>query len=179
MGLKEAGDHPRIRGEKVWLRWRAWFIWGSSPHTRGKVIAEGGHLIGAGIIPAYAGKSEAIAAIKDQWRDHPRIRGEKPAFLAKENAERGSSPHTRGKVGPDLDVNGFDGIIPAYAGKSCKLVLSRDKILGSSPHTRGKVIPPQFIACGTGIIPAYAGKSGSCSCTDPGAWDHPRIRGEK
>ena len=46
-------------------------------------------------------------------------------------------------------------------------------------HTRGKEIPPGGGHVRGGITPAYAGKRTGARRWPPGAWDHPRIRGEK
>ena len=53
-------------------------------------------------------------------------------------------------------------ITPAYAGKSCLLLVHLIYEKGSPPPMRGKA-PFRFVvvACG-GITPAYAGKSWEC-----------------
>ena len=73
---------------------------------------------GAGITPAYAGKSFVQAPAENDGQDHPRVCGEKLLVLPVVLLNRGSPPRMRGKG----DVVGrFEiaaGITPAYAGKS-------------------------------------------------------------
>ena len=70
-------DHPRIRGEKIWLSAPPMPSIGSPPHTRGKVDHLGVLQVAQGITPAYAGKSCPPSIPSACARDHPRIRGEK------------------------------------------------------------------------------------------------------
>ena len=72
-----AGDHPRIRGEKLLTNLHILTRKGSPPHTRGKAQWYVALQWSEGITPAYAGKRTTPATIKMQARDHPRIRGEK------------------------------------------------------------------------------------------------------
>ena len=91
-----------------------------------------------GIIPAYAGSTlrflpyltvtpgssphtrgarRATSSLAPRWRDHPRIRGE----------HYDTTSH----------ANGYNGIIPAYAGSTMVNGSLKYKGEGSSPHTRG------------------------------------------
>ena len=154
---------------------------------------------GAGITPAYAGKSQIpCRRCSNRW-DHPRIRGEKFAFNPRTTCRSGSPPHTRGKAVSEGDGHIALGITPAYAGKRsapcCATSIARDhprirgekatlrhqsdEDLGSPPHTRGKEGTDGFLGQKTGITPAYAGKSAAASPPAPRWRDHPRIRGEK
>ena len=67
----EKFDNPKIDNSQL----------GSPPHGRGK----GGKVIfnqlPRGITPAWAGKSSVISAIKQKFKDHPRMGGEKPKVL--------------------------------------------------------------------------------------------------
>ena len=58
--MRTKWDHPRTRGEKVWLDFVAPLMAGSPPHTRGKAwpISRAG--VAPGITPAHAGKSERL-----------------------------------------------------------------------------------------------------------------------
>ena len=51
--------------------------------------------------------------------------------------------------------------------------------MGSPPRMRGKVGGLADDDAVGGITPAYAGKSGKALWNPPGAWDHPRVCGEK
>ena len=133
-----AGSSPHTRGTRRPrpLRWTA--PW-DHPRIRGEHgSAELGHRVLHGIIPAYAGNTEARATCPTK--------------------ESGSSPHTRGTPSaasarppplPDHPrIRGEHhaasqllvlsvGIIPAYAGNTETLFGESADTIGSSPHTRG------------------------------------------
>ena len=110
----------------------------------------------------------------------------------------GSSPHTRGALGGHLGCDGVPGIIPAYAGSTCRRwsgswrrwdhprirgehpspASRAARCGGSSPHTRGALAYGRGVALQRGIIPAYAGSTGWSPRRGSPARDHPRIRGE-
>ena len=69
-------DHPRIRGEHVYVAVSSSPNEGSSPHTRGAQLALLPTGARAGIIPAYAGSTAPIVRDANICADHPRIRGE-------------------------------------------------------------------------------------------------------
>ena len=70
-------DHPRICGEKAADRCGPRRVSGSPPHMRGKAASVHFCCAGAGITPAYAGKSASNVSLMSWSRDHPRICGEK------------------------------------------------------------------------------------------------------
>ena len=90
---------------------------GSSPHTRGKLIAVIQVDVQRRITPAYAGKSPRHTSCHAITRDHPRIRGEKPWVQIVRYMRIGSPPHTRGKAIPKTTAATTARITPAYAGK--------------------------------------------------------------
>ena len=110
-------DHPRIRGEKPPVNLARPFQTGSPPHTRGKVPPAASPAGGAGITPAYAGKSAGKSYGTALYRDHPRIRGEKATLRHQSDEDLGSPPHTRGKGLHPQGPAQLRGITPAYAGK--------------------------------------------------------------
>ena len=69
-------DHPRIRGEHVFMSWVSAPALGSSPHTRGARRWRCAGVRARGIIPAYAGSTLNVKFPRGWCRDHPRIRGE-------------------------------------------------------------------------------------------------------
>ena len=193
-----AKDHPRIRGEHQVGVDLLEILPGSSPHTRGALDRIRRHLHDIGIIPAYAGSTRLACAHEQLRRDHPRIRGEHHRGASICTSASGSSPHTRGAQFPGGGGEGDLGIIPAYAGSTCRGATaggstrdhprirgehkcgSREKTAnpGSSPHTRG-ARADRFDGDGLcRIIPAYAGSTfrGVFGCAQ--VEDHPRIRGE-
>ena len=146
---------------------------------RGKVGAVVQLRAGAGITPAYAGKSLRARNRRFAQKDHPRICGEK---------RRAS-----------MVANCIDRITPAYAGKSIsapeKPCAVRDHpricgeklvcttwlmlIMGSPPRMRGKGRTRDPGTPPTGITPAYAGKSQPRTAPAHRLQDHPRVCGEK
>ena len=153
---------------------------GSSPLARGKArllyALENAH----GIIPACAGKSLNVKISCSAEKDHPRLRGEKPATKEYEDRVKGSSPLARGKVFLYLLQQIARRIIPACAGKSQSILKKFSRIkdhprlrgekylffnfgydfFGSSPLARGKGSQGPGFPHPSGIIPACAGKSG-------------------
>ena len=69
-------DHPRIRGEHDIPFQIHPNQHGSSPHTRGALLAPSGRGRLRRIIPAYAGSTDAGSQAGTETGDHPRIRGE-------------------------------------------------------------------------------------------------------
>ena len=192
------GDHPRSRGENVGERRPAGGGGGSSPLTRGKRLSGKHRQPSTGIIPAHAGKTTRTPLSPLAWWDHPRSRGENTVCVPLGAFCGGSSPLTRGKrLSRDLGDHGR-GIIPAHAGKTCRLTVwpparrdhprSRGENFGvsiatitargSSPLTRGKHRLVRAALLGDGIIPAHAGKTRHMPIIFPMTRDHPRSRGE-
>ena len=111
-------DHPRLCGEKRREETPHIVERGSPPPMRGKAPAENVNKVADRITPAYAGKSDGAYIISDFMRDHPRLYGEKSMGFPPNNASPGSPPPMRGKVKLQTKAARFDGITPAYAGKS-------------------------------------------------------------
>ena len=151
-----------------------------------------------GLIPAHAGKTLRSRRAGRRSRAHPRSRGENDGPRYEGRARRGSSPLTRGKRDEAFFDGGFEGLIPAHAGKTgaslaisagtrahprsrgenrwCQPQDAGDR--GSSPLTRGKQgsRPPDLQA--NGLIPAHAGKTLCAVNAMPWRRAHPRSRGE-
>ena len=89
-------DHPRIRGEHADGDGDQLHAVGSSPHTRGALIADGVLTRMSRIIPAYAGSTPDAERHDPKGKDHPRIRGEHSVSACGLDDGYGSSPHTRG-----------------------------------------------------------------------------------
>ncbi len=118
LGRRQAGDHPRIRGEHTGDITANDFVAGSSPHTRGARLRTPPRPRPRRIIPAYAGSTSASTRSVGMSRDHPRIRGEHWMGWMPGAALLGSSPHTRGAHGVHRESEDRGGIIPAYAGST-------------------------------------------------------------
>ena len=111
-----AGDHPRTRGVYVVSVCERPSVAGSSPHTRGLLLASLVCLDCGGIIPAHAGFTAGILYVRDRRKDHPRTRGVYPSGSVGAGQAAGSSPHTRGLLVPLLPREAGPRIIPAHAG---------------------------------------------------------------
>ena len=171
-------DHPRIRGEharpeRARRHWR-----GSSPHTRGALVAEIGDAADRRIIPAYAGSTRAELYEVSVVADHPRIRGEHSDRGYPGCGGCGSSPHTRGARAAHLRADRCVSDHPRIRGEHHREGSGINMDLGSSPHTRGAPVGAGRALAPGGIIPAYAGSTGGVSLRVAFLSDHPRIRGE-
>ena len=194
----EGRDHPRVCGEhSLRCDFRNPRL-GSSPRMRG---APGEHirdLVRQGIIPAYAGSTDAPREPRQLGEDHPRVCGEHSLRCDFRNPRLGSSPRMRGAHNERDDVELGVGIIPAYAGSTRRQLVftyphrdhprvcgehapaSTRRLVarGSSPRMRGAHTTGADNSFSDGIIPAYAGSTSerpSCRCR---TWDHPRVCGE-
>ena len=190
--------HPRSRGENAHDSHMNIARLGSSPLTRGKRnpgVAGGPR---DRLIPAHAGKTASGAATRRHGWAHPHSRGENHSFREGNTRTQGSSPLTRGKLGPVLQEGLLERLIPAHAGKTGPTCLeswlpkahprsrgensisrrSRARMRGSSPLTRGKHV--QFCASivSLRLIPAHAGKTCQSRLRRVGSTAHPCSRGE-
>ena len=151
-----------------------------------------------GIIPAYAGNTEAHRAGEFDDLDHPRVCGEHSFRRNYRCCAAGSSPRMRGTLPEGHVVKQAVRIIPAYAGNTYAhlfaLSCHRDHprvcgehdagnplvrgTRGSSPRMRGTLsaYPPRSSL--SGIIPAYAGNTLIIRCISMLSRDHPRVCGE-
>ena len=75
---------------------------------------------GAGIIPAYAGSTPSRRQGSCMCKDHPRVCGEHMKFMTSSYCSWGSSPRMRGARALLDGTVEVDGIIPAYAGSTCR-----------------------------------------------------------
>ena len=113
-------DHPRVCGEHFSLLSSRMARKGSSPRMRG---ARGNRLylpLRHRIIPAYAGSTLSSCLVAELIRDHPRVCGEHRQTIGRTPETSGSSPRMRGALEPVQRVPSVPGIIPAYAGSTCR-----------------------------------------------------------
>ena len=185
----EPGAHPRSRGEN-WSRpsW-SWSVKGSSPLTRGKYSGGLASLRSRGLIPAHAGKIQALDRKAPLAAAHPRSRGENASDAERNESTQGSSPLTRGKLSLGMSDSVDKRLIPAHAGKigtghasrvarwahprsrgeNTRRPAFRSPAKGSSPLTRGKYFcrssPVEwcnrFVSFGLGYALSWSGVS-SC-----------------
>ena len=171
---------------------------GSSPLTRGKLVACGVGRRPPGLIPAHAGKTQLGNMLVLTFRAHPRSRGEngyRPLSSGKywahprsrgengppvpEHAQgRGSSPLTRGKPRLVRLTVGGARLIPAHAGKTHRRQ-SRPFSARAHPRSRGENFSSARVTTlRGGLIPAHAGKTERGQVRGRQAQAHPRSRGE-
>ena len=173
-------DHPRVCGEHANKHPFISFLVGSSPRMRGAPEVHRDNDVRRGIIPAYAGSTDAVVVDNPPFSriipayagstgrpgrdvlertDHPRVCGEHDVTKAVRTTAPGSSPRMRGArvlVGGD---GGLVGIIPAYAGSTSCHRCECPATSGSSPRMRGALIQISQSKQSFRIIPAYAGST--------------------
>ena len=152
----------------------------------------------SGIIPAYAGNTNAHVVISLLAGDHPRVCGEHQCPRGHISTSWGSSPRMRGTPSGIQTLGTTVRIIPAYAGNTsiehrkrrwnwdhprvCGEHLSNwlrtNASSGSSPRMRGTRCVQLRPCRQPGIIPAYAGNTSIEHRKRRWNWDHPRVCGE-
>ena len=132
--------HPRSRGENRAGRDLGADRRGSSPLTRGKLDRGCGDRDGFRLIPAHAGKTIVYCLPSSAVAAHPRSRGENRPLRAGTKRYHGSSPLTRGKPMSSLKWRRPCGLIPAHAGKTCRLARKRRED-PAHPRSRGENDP--------------------------------------
>ena len=193
-----AAAHPRVGGENKAVRDLRVTLVGSSPRGRGKHRLVQDLPPASRLIPAWAGKTSTTQTASPSGPAHPRVGGENHWAAVYAPVATGSSPRGRGKQVQFLESRAFDGLIPAWAGKtpSKPRVISQPGAhprvggenscweswpcgsSGSSPRGRGKLLPVLAAHLHARLIPAWAGKTQVESiCGEPG-WAHPRVGGE-
>ena len=170
---------------------------GSSPLTRGGLSGRGVHSVLCGLIPAYAGRTRSNTASLISCWAHPRLRGADADDDSEPKRGVGSSPLTRGGLVADFPAFVSDGLIPAYAGRTCHpanqhqsraahpRLRGADKsspaapevVGGSSPLTRGGRGVGEGGHFGFRLIPAYAGRTVGMEKEAAREKAHPRLRG--
>ena len=77
------------------------------------------------LIPACAGKTLTICLAPRHLRAHPRVCGENVHSGGRGGRGLGSSPRVRGKPFRLCEQTFYDGLIPACAGKTERLFVSK------------------------------------------------------
>ena len=185
------GEHFRISATSSGVT-------GSSPRVRGTLRLGALARRSRGIIPACAGNTGCGEDCEVCYRDHPRVCGEHPPYLANLALFLGSSPRVRGTQTSNRRNCRAPGIIPACAGNTFNRPPSRfrqrdhprvcgehaadicenPEDTGSSPRVRGTRKSPSNRLRWLGIIPACAGNTIVVCHHLGGRRDHPRVCGE-
>ena len=171
---------------------------GSSPRWRGKLAKPLALALGAGLIPALAGKTEPSTSRRARLSAHPRAGGENSINERTVADANGSSPRWRGKLHVTKTLSSPEGLIPALAGKtSLKASWKPQRTAhpraggenensislptvpnGSSPRWRGKRLPRSARQGPRRLIPALAGKTSAFRAFPRSTSAHPRAGGE-
>ena len=170
--------HPRVGGENVEGVLLAATKGGSSPRGRGKRLPVRIPSHGAGLIPAWAGKTRSSACQGRNNRAHPRVGGENRWIWRARRSRSGSSPRGRGKLEDAVAAPVEDGLIPAWAGKTMGHGRrhhdgqAHPRVGGENAAMMRSVLPIQ------GSSPRGRGKPSTRPCKHSRDSAHPRVGGE-
>ena len=144
---QSAWAHPRVCGENTLFHVETATHPGSSPRMRGKLRTEFALEDGGGLIPAYAGKTRLPWCRSTSRRAHPRVCGENCHIPYCHLFLQGSSPRMRGKPQGSSRLTPFQGLIPAYAGKTTSIhayssrVRAHPRVCGENFEHVGETVP--------------------------------------
>ena len=172
-----ATDHPRSRGVYMTLAKNLAGTAGSSPLARGLRIFSHSSSVVGGIIPARAGFTSGMWALRSGRRDHPRSRGVYPFGPISMSQHVGSSPLARGLRDTIEEVQ--TGLMdhPRSRGVYRPVCTWPAASAGSSPLARGLQNRQGPTGLCVRIIPARAGFTSPTSSSPTPPQDHPRSRG--
>ena len=151
---------------------------GSSPRGRGKLSRALPPRCRRRLIPAWAGKTAWRRLSARGSPAHPRVGGENICRLSRPRCLTGSSPRGRGKLDDHHAPTHHQGLIPAWAGKTLRLV-SRRMLRGAHPRVGGEnpvATLPATMAPGSS--PRGRGKRNARGRTPASPGAHPRVGGE-
>ena len=171
---------------------------GLSPRGRGNPLRAYAKLALRRSIPAWAGKPDFTATLRQQEVVYPRVGGETSSLAPFSGPSMGLSPRGRGNRSYSGRLVVRDGSIPAWAGKpydatrpkKCQGVYPRvggETLTGAaqwrwscglSPRGRGNHGRQCWELDALGSIPAWAGKPAAGLCAWPGCRVYPRVGGE-
>ena len=151
---------------------------GSSPRTRGTRCRTQCRACRSRFIPAYAGNTLSCPGAPPPRAVHPRVRGEHADRLVIVVGGDGSSPRTRGT----LFSRSVDGLqlrfIPAYAGNTSGMRITRRGI-SVHPRVRGEHVRSSLgYVGGGGSSPRTRGTHVERPRSALRRAVHPRVRGE-
>ena len=177
--VRQAGDHPRVCGEKILRMLTTQVTLGSPPRVRGKALQRNSSHSQEGITPACAGKSKSSTTTgKLGVGSPPRVRGKVPG-VCKDLERVGITPAYAGKSNLHVLFHLKVRDHPRVCGEKCMALFKNWLVLGSPPRMRGKVYMRYCACLPTRITPAYAGKRRIAGRLRFGHGDHPRVCGEK
>ena len=116
--LSNRSNHPRLRGEYIYLLQLSKYGVGSSPLARGILVLSYLSQLSQRIIPACAGNTKSDKYCQNLYWDHPRLCGEYLLSPSIWCVMLGSSSLVRGIRGRNGTKGLLDRIIPACAGNT-------------------------------------------------------------
>ena len=134
---------------------------GSSPRGRGKRRESRECEAAERLIPAWAGKTDALGRPRAPVEAHPRVGGENDAFDAASPAPAWLIPAWAGKTTPTGPTVAARGAHPRVGGENHLQARLIEPEYGSSPRGRGKPETRRTGATSIRLIPAWAGKTGA------------------
>ena len=138
-GVVMMSEHPRVCGENAAKILMAAGEKGTSPRMRGKLHGRPTSPHDVRNIPAYAGKTLALAMVGSAMAEHPRVCGENLAWLAISWAISGTSPRMRGKRKQSCGLRPPAPEHPRVCGENSIWRSSAIALAGTSPRMRGKL----------------------------------------
>ncbi len=191
--------HPRVRGERGFVKNKEVTIHGSSPRARGTRCGRDGCRRATRFIPACAGN--ALKEKRPSWivSVHPRVRGERMPLRSGKSRATGSSPRTRGtrelwhvkRRGPRFIPACAGNAHPSRPARPARSVHPRVRgerpapayiplcRAGSSPRARGTPHRGDTGNAARRFIPACAGNAAIRARAGRRSPVHPRVRGER
>ena len=170
--------HPRAGGENALGGQYVFGDMGSSPRWRGKPRTLTVDLLSKRLIPALAGKTNAVSGLLSGIRAHPRAGGENVTARSISVTFQGSSPRWRGKRPVRLTAPPPLVAHPRAGGENSPDARGANPRAGSSPRWRGKRVGRKAEALSLRLIPALAGKTRSVRVARSIEAAHPRAGGE-
>ena len=191
-------DHPRLRGEHDPLGGVAAQRLGSPPPARGARRRADDHRAQDRITPACAGSTSGSTWWRSSRTDHPRLRGEHSAEVARLRLRCGSPPPARGALQRQPGRRARHRITPACAGSTgvhaerrragadhprlrgehARSSKANPRSRGSPPPARGALGDQVLDGLQRRITPACAGSTALGLLQYSVGADHPRLRGE-
>ena len=129
--------HPRVGGENFDMAVKGVTPFGSSPRGRGKHQISRSMSTEVRLIPAWAGKTDNRLEGAAHPGAHPRVGGENDASQVTQTTGPGSSPRGRGKLLGSRGGLLLRRLIPAWAGKTCRMRWPRAR-QGAHPRVGGE-----------------------------------------